>query len=189
MRQFTTNHTVYSFDELSDDAKQKAIESLSDINIDYYWYYDEYLEDIASEYGIKLVWSDLCFDLDRGSYLYMDNHDHGRTGDTSYIEDNLKFLKKAGLDLRTKNAKELIENGISLATKHYGGGDGRNYIDADYADISEEADQKLQDTIDELCDRLRSQLREDYEYRTSEEAIIDTIQANEYEFYEDGRQA
>ncbi len=189
MRKFTTEHTVYKFEELSEEAQQKAIENNYDINVDYYWYYDEILEEIASDYGVNLIWSDLCFDLDRGSYLYMDNHDHGRSGQTSDIEDAHKFLKRAGLDLRTRDARELLDNGISLATKHYGGGDGRNYIDTNYADVSDETDQKLQNTIDELCDRLRTLLRDDYEYRTSEEAIRETLIENEYEFYEDGRSA
>ena len=189
MRNFTTEHTVYNFEELTPEAQQKAIENNYEINVDYYWYYDEMLEDIAQEYGINLVWSDMCFDLDRGNYLYIDNHDHGRTGETSGIEQNITFLKRAGLDLRTKDARELLDNGITLATKHYGGGYGANYIETNYADISEKTDQMLQDTIDELCNRLLSQLRQDYEWRTSEEAIREALIENEYEFYEDGRMA
>lgn len=188
MRKFTTEHTVYSFDELSEEAKQKALENLYDINIDYYWYYDEWLEEIAEEYGIKLRWSDLCFDLDRGNYLYIDNHGHGNK-DVSYLEDDRKFLKKSGIDLRSKDAREILNSGISLDCKHYGGGDGRSIINTDGCDISGDTEDKLQEAINELCDRLLKQLRDDYEYRTSEEAIIETITANEYEFYEDGRQA
>ena len=189
MRKFTTEHTVYTFEELSEEAQQKAIENNYEINVDYYWYYDEILEEIASDYGVNLIWSDLCFDLDRGSYLYMDNHDHGRSGQTSDIEDAQKFLKRAGIDLRTRDARELLSNGLSLATKHYGGGDGANYVDTDYCDISAKTDDLLQATINELCDKLLEQLRADYEWRTSEEAIRETLIENEYEFYEDGRSA
>ena len=49
----------------------------------------------------------------------------------------------------------------------------------------------LQETKDEFLQALledyRMLLQKEYEYQTSEEAIIDTIKANEYEFTEDGK--
>ena len=38
MRTITTVKTVYSFDELGEDAQEKAIENLYDLNIDYDWW-------------------------------------------------------------------------------------------------------------------------------------------------------
>lgn len=190
MRTYTTEHTVYQFDELSEDAQAKALENLYDINVsDPYWYYDEYLEDIASKYGIALKWSDLCFELDRNTWLYLDNHDHGRKGDASHLDDPRKFLKMAGIDLRSKDARSMIDNGISLDCTHYGGGDGRNTINADGADVSGESEDRLQATIDELSDKLRTALREQYDALTAEDQIKDTIYANEYEFTADGELA
>lgn len=191
MRTFTTTHTVYQFDELTPEAQQTALENLYDINVsDPYWYYDEYLEDLASEYGIDLKWSDLCFDLHSNSWLYLDNHDHGRKSiDTSSLDDPRKFLKMAGFDLRSKDAKSMIEYGISLDCRHYGGGDGRSIINTDGTDISGESEDRLQACIDELCDKLKSELRSIYGGATSEDAIKETIYANEYEFTEDGKLA
>lgn len=190
MRTITTETTVYTFDELSEDAQQKALENLADINVDDpYWYFDEYLEEVASEYGIVLKWNDLSFDLYRNSWLYLDNHDHSRKGDVSYLDDPRKFLKMAGFDLRSKDARSMIEYGISLDCTHYGGGDGRSIINTDGTYISGESEDRLQACIDELCDKLKSELRSIYEGATSEDAIKETIYANEYEFTEDGKLA
>ncbi len=188
MRQYTIQHTVYTFDELSPEAQQKAIDDLRDINTDYDFYnYSDTYTDIASEYGICLYTSDLCFDLYRNTWLYIDNHDHARSGKTSYIDDMTKYLKKAGIDLRTKDARTLLDNGFTLDTKHYGGGDGRSFINTDYCNISDDTEQKLQETIDELCNKIEHALKKEYEYLISDEAIKETIISNEYEFYIDGK--
>ena len=189
MRKFTTEHTVYTFDELSTEAQATALDKLRDINTDYYWYYDEALEEMASEYGITLKWADLCFDLYRNEWTYLDNHDHGRTGDVSYLDNARKFLKQAGFDLRSKDSRELLDNGLGLDCKHYGGGSGRSVMDTAGADISGEAEDKLQACIDELMDKITKYLRDEESYRTSDEAVTETIYANEYEFTEQGELA
>lgn len=43
--------------------------------------------------------------------------------------------------------------------------------------------------LKELLQEYLSILSNDYDYLTSREAIVETINANEYEFYEDGRMA
>jgi len=53
---------LYSFNELIEDAKQKAINNLSDINVDYNWWKSIY-ED-AKTIGLKIT----SFDLDRNRH-------------------------------------------------------------------------------------------------------------------------
>lgn len=53
---------VYLFDELSDDAKEKAIEKLYDINVNHEWW--EFTFEDAKTVGVKIT----EFELDRGSY-------------------------------------------------------------------------------------------------------------------------
>ena len=60
---------VYPFDELSEDAKDKVIENLWDINIFHEWWEVTY-ED-AENVGIKIT----SFDIDRGSYCKGDIDD------------------------------------------------------------------------------------------------------------------
>ena len=54
-----------------------------------------------------------------------------------------------------------------------------------------ELEGKLQDIEDDflksLCEDYRILLQHQYEYLTSEEVIIETIEANEYEFTQDGK--
>ena len=45
------------------------------------------------------------------------------------------------------------------------------------------------DFLQSLCEDYRIILRNEYEYLTSEEAIIETIESNEYYFTEDGKLA
>lgn len=55
--------TVYQFNELSDDAKQKAVEKFYDINVDHDWWTSVY--DDANTCGLKIT----AFDIDRASYV------------------------------------------------------------------------------------------------------------------------
>ena len=59
MRTYTTEHTVYKFDELDESTKQAAIEKLWDINVDYEWW--EFTYEDAANIGLKIT----EFDLDR----------------------------------------------------------------------------------------------------------------------------
>lgn len=54
---------VYAFDELSDEAKDKAINKLYDINVGYEWW-DSIYED-ARNIGLEIE----SFDIDRGSFV------------------------------------------------------------------------------------------------------------------------
>ncbi len=58
----TVRTKVYKFDELSKEAQQKAIERLSDINVDYDWWQSTY-ED-AANIGLKIT----GFDLDQNRH-------------------------------------------------------------------------------------------------------------------------
>lgn len=150
MRTFTTKHTVYNFDELSEDAKQKALENLYDINVNYDWW--EFIYEDAENIGLKIT----GFDLDRNKHATgrlihelpevckAIMSEHGEITDTYQLAK--KWRNKHGYDNEEEFSKALLE---------------------EYANI----------------------LQKDYEYLTSEEAIIEAIQANEYEFYEDGRMA
>ncbi len=186
MQIITKNYNVYKFDELSEEAQDHAVEKLYDINTDHdWWLFDDAFYYFGQEdFGIEVNMRDICFDLDRGSYVYFDGHDHGRSQHEKpaiQITDSRKFLKKAGFDLR--KSKHLIDN-ISVDTSHYGGGSGKNIIDCYEATGDEEA--KMQDCLDQFTEELLSMLRSEYEGATSREAVIDTINANEYDFSEDG---
>lgn len=179
MRKFTTEHTVYDFDELSDDAKQKAIENLYDINVDYDWW-DGDLEWFNSDFfnPIGLHVEQMYFDLDRGAYIAFDNVE---------VTDEKKLLKASGYDLRRSEARHAVEYGIRIEFET-----NTNLNAGAVRAISLYDDDILNDVEDkiyEVAQECLSKLQGEYDYYTSEEAIIETIKANEYEFYEDGRLA
>lgn len=147
MRKFTIEHTVYNFDELSEEAKREALEKLYDINVDFGWW--KFVYEDAETIGLKIT----EFDIDRGGidgYLTEDMQDvckkilaeHGNTSGTYVLAE--KNLHRHGYGNEEQFTKDLLEEYLTM-------------------------------------------LRDEHEYRLSDEAIIETIEANEYEFYEDGR--
>ena len=165
-----TRITVYTFDELSDDAKQNAVENLYDLNIDYDWWESTY-ED-AKQIGCKIEGFDtgrgsncdlVCKDACRTARLILENH--GNECDTfklaeEYAKDHEKIIYDADKDE-----------------------DGEILYDADaLTDLDAEFERAL-------GEEYLSILRQEYDYQTSEEAIIETIKANEYEFTEEGKLA
>jgi len=158
----TIKTTVYKFEELSEQGKQKAIEGLSDINTMHDWY-DSTYED-AKRVGIKIR----GFDIDRGAYVQMEIDSH--------IETAQKILTNHGPTSETyKDAKQFIEDIDKLVDE----------------EENEEFCEKKEEIEDDFAKRLSedylSMLRNEYKYQSSEEAIIETIEANEYEFTEDGK--
>lgn len=144
MRTITT--TVYEFDELTDDAKQKVIENLCDINVDYDWWDTTYQD--AKEVGLNIG----GFDTYRGTI-------EGK------LTDEMQYTCKS----------IMVDHGIGTDTYKLA-----EQWQHKHGEDNEEEFTKL------LLEEYLSILRKEYEYLTSEEAIIDTIEANEYEFTKDG---
>lgn len=139
---------VYPLNELTEDARQKAIDGLADINVSYEWWDCTY-ED-AANVGIKLT----EFDIGRGNYC------HGAIDDT--VRTAEKILQEHGVSCESyKTAKAYLAS-------------------SENGDIDNEF--RLS-----ILEDYRIMLQKEYEYQTSEEAIVETIEANEYEFTEDGR--
>ena len=174
----TREYTVYKFDELSDEGKEKAIERYYDINVDHDWW--EHIFDDAERIGLKIT----SFDLDRG------RHAKGRLtqGIPAVITDILsehgpdcdtyKFAIEWKQRYRNEAARWLWE-----LRKNYP--DERNELD-DYLD-SRQYDDLEHDFLRELLEEYSCILQREYDYLTSEEAVTESFVANEYDFTEDGR--
>lgn len=164
MRIITTIKEAYKFAELTDEAKEKAVENLYDINTDFEWWESTY-ED-AKEAGLKLT----GFDIDRGSYC---------KGDfiTTALNCAELIVKNHGETCEAyQTALNFIKDRAALAVD-----DGGDFVDEDAADelVNEFKKSLLEDYL--------MMLRNEYEYKTSREAIIETIEANEYEFTKEGK--
>jgi len=175
---------VFKFDELKKDIREKVIEKMVFVNVDYEWWNNDMIYDeIAKDYGLKIIMSEICFDLDKSNFCYFETYNHGQKKDYQKgieIIDYDKFIKKAGL----KKNKRLAENDFIVDHKHYAGSVGKNYIEG--YDLSETELEKLDSCLESFIDKILSHLKKDYDYLTSEESIVETIKANEYEFLASG---
>lgn len=200
MRIETTRRELFAFNELPEDAQRRALEDLYDINTqDSFWY--EYILDDAKEIGAIMG-----IDIDQiyfsGSSPQGD--DACFTGTYSYKKGAVKAVKEyAPLDETLhKIAQDLFEvqkrnfYGLSAIVSHSGHYYHRYCTDiaVDYdspncQELSDEAESDIIDTLRDFMHWIHSSLEAEYYYLTSEEAIKDTIDANDYEFTENGKLA
>jgi hypothetical protein len=163
----TIRTKVYQFSELSEQAKQKAIEECSDYNVSYDWWESTY-ED-AEQIGLKIT----GFDIDRGRY-------YKGTIIGTHEETAKLILENHGEQCETHTtAKEFLAQLDAITEKYKDEGE-------DNWDEQSEIEEAEEDFLKSLLEDYRIILQKEYEYLTSEEAIIETIQANEYEFKADG---
>lgn len=175
MRKETITKTYYQFNELSEKAKEKAIESLYSINIDFGWW-DYIGNEELSTVGLKLD----SFDIERGSYCKLENildwysvaekikEEHGGNCETHILA--CEFLKDR--DKLVKKFEDPKKPGYVDTEKEY--------------DFDQACDWLENVFKHDLQECYLSTLRRGFEYLTSREAIEDTIEASAYEFNENG---
>lgn len=151
-------YKVYTFDELTEEAQDRAIEKQADINVDYEWW--DSIEDDAEQIGLSIIEFDTYRRTVKGKLL------------NDAIDVAEAIIRNHGEDCDTyKLAKRYIEDYEALPQDEDGWRD------------SEEIDEEFEYA---LSQEYLSMLIKDYEYLTSREAIIETIVANDYSFTEDG---
>ena len=190
MKTVTKQYEVYKFNELSEEGRENALNKLADINVDYDdWYDDDIYNEFAGDIGLHVNIKDACFDLDRGNYLYFETYNHNSKKDYIpgiYVDDSKKFCISAGLNWKSYIVRNNAEC-ISIGHLHYGGGSGRNIIGESFnCELSRDDFDKLEILLESFIEKCFLQLKDSYEYSTSRESIIDTIEANDYDFTEDG---
>ena len=165
----------YQFSELSDEAKETAINKLWDLNVDYEWWESVY-ED-AARIGLKIT----GFDIDRGNYC------KGELKDNAPEVARL-IMVEHGKDTPTyKLAVSFLADYDKLVEK-YSDGENLNVVaeDNEY-DFDQDADELEGEFERALLTEYQSILSQEYDYLTSREAIVESIEANQYDFTEDGQ--
>jgi hypothetical protein len=169
----TKTINLYQFSELSEEAKQHAIEKLSEINVDFQWY--DFTENEAKEIGLNIK----EFDLDRRCFVKGEFT-------LSACEVAQNILNNHGEECETYKTAQSFLNDWQPVFNDYMDETHPNYE-------SRESEDKLSDMesdfLQSLCEDYRIILTKEYEYLTSKEAIIETIEANEYDFNEEGNLA
>lgn len=167
----TIKINLYLFAELSEEAKQKAIEKNYSINVEHgEWWDGTYMD--AENIGLKLE----HFDLDRNRHA---------TGQftLSAAEVAANIMRDHGPDCETYKTAEAFLEEFNPVFGAY----------MDESNIKFET-REAEDELMELEEEFLKSLLEDYsiilqhesEYLMSKEAIIETFEANEYTFEEDG---
>ena len=183
----TVETTVYKYEELSDEAKEKARGWYRDC-LDYEWWDSVY--DDAKQIG-----EILGIYIDRINFCGFSSQGDGAcyTGSYSYNKGWKKLLKKyAPLD------EELVRIGTSLqmAQKHIGwtgtarittsgmySHSGSMLIDDEYC---REYWGPIKEALRDFADWIYKRLEDEWNWLTSDEVVEESITANEYEFNEDG---
>jgi hypothetical protein len=190
---------VFYFDELSDGAKEKAIQEYSDINVDHEWWdYDGKLD--LSEAEMKAVhikmrekwWEHvgnipgeypaytglfkhgaISFDIDRRSYLQFK--------DLTVMDDNIFRLWLRIPKWLWEHCSYSFNDGRENSTRIEFEHDERDFTPRE-RDIIIRSEQIFSGKVHEALVGLRRE----YEYQTGNEAITETIKINDYRFFEDG---
>lgn len=184
-------YKTFTFQELKKEAREKALEELGQINVDYDGWSDWIIKDWTRRLD-KLGY--------RNSEIYFSGFYSQGDGACFVAKvDILAWIKQHKAKARFSKLYKELENGawaeISIihnyhyyfATSTSVEYNGESELsDKAYSQL-EEISKSIEDEREKLGNKIYKELKENYEYLTSEEAIIETIEANEYRFFEDGR--
>jgi hypothetical protein len=167
----TAQINYYKFDELSDKAKERALDWWRQGALDHDWW--ESIYDDAARVGIKIT----GFDTGRSCEI---------TGEFINTPDDTaaKILAEYGdgsdsIAAEARHYQKALAEFMATAEKDEYGELSTYALEADKEDIEKEF-------LRAVLENYLVALREEVDHLQSEEAAEETIRANEYEFTEDG---
>jgi hypothetical protein len=161
---------VYSFSELSEKAKEKVLNEFFDIKTDYDWW--SYVYEDAKEIGLKIT----SFDLERN------RHAEGHFKLSSF-EVAQNILNEHGKNCDTYKTAQNFLDEINPILSEYMDENSENYESENHEQIMLDMEEEF---LNNLLEDYSIILQNEYDYLSSNEAIIETIEANDYEFDIDG---
>lgn len=187
----TIRTKIYKFDELLVDNQQNAIEALRSQYYDHNDFAEWAIDDcslfepesnvLLSLFGenynfplIKNTRENIYFDTDRNRYL--------DCSQAMEITNERQFLLWLGIDRNVEGLND-IEFRI-FSNNNYSSNAKIDFDDysSDFDDLIISAQKKFDKHIESILKRIEA----DIDYRFTDEAIIDDIKANEYEFLKNG---
>lgn len=183
---------IYSFEELSNEAKQVAIQEVRETyyedNDFAHWAVDdcalfepkhEELEELfGKDYDFPLIENtreSIYFNTDRNSFL--------DCAKAMQVTNDKQFLLWLGIDINEEEFKDISFN---IFTPNYRNSDTTiefEDFDSSFGDVVDMAVEKFNNHIQDVLKRIEA----DIDYRFTDEAIIEDIEANEWEFYKNGK--
>lgn len=183
MRQETIN--IYTYEELSPKAQERARDWWRNGGLEYEWW--EFVYDDARKVGecLGITISDIYF-----SGFGCQGNGAMFTGDWIFNPDWEKELKeyapvdeelrRIGHALHYPNHSATIRS-VGRSYYHSGG------MDINVCDDGDQIELEVTRALRDFANWIYKQLESEYEYLISDEAVADTIVANEYEFLENGK--
>lgn len=176
----TIKTKVYQFSELKEEAKNKALEHYRDINT----MQDDWDFPITEDWESKL----LALGYFGGKVLYSG---FGSQGDGACFTCEYVDLERYFKAHKIKKFKDLLahdEEGTIKITHNarYCYATSTTVEDTFYCEEADELTKLIEAEREELGNKIYKELESYYFELQEDEAVIDTIEANEYEFLEDG---
>ena len=157
----TRKYNVYKFDELDEKQKEKVMQNLYDINVNHDWW--EFTYDGAKTIGLEIK----SFDLDRN-----------------------RHCKIAFIDRPETVIEKIIAEHGNMCETHKTAASFKKLFDElneDNEDYDEKCGALIEDLQHDLEENYSKILQDEYEYQMTGPAIIETIEANDYDFTENGK--
>jgi hypothetical protein len=157
-----TEKIVYKYNELTEEAKEHAMNRLTeDFLLDEWW--ENTYED-AEQAGLEIREFDLDYRSINGKLI-------------TDAADSIKYiLENHGPDCETYKTAERFKKTLDS-------------LDESSDDYEEQKEQFEENYLYAICEDYLTMLREEYAYQTSRKVIEETIEANEWEFDEHGNLA
>lgn len=189
----TIEISLYKFDELSDEAKQNAIETErnSEFNVYLGMFNDDairQIQDAGFKGNVKLQYSlsysqgdglsFSCDYFDKLNDLFVEVLGEGKQKTIDCIINNLSFESKGN----TARYCYASRNDINLELDNYYVKSSTN-ID----NVISQVETKIKDLYIDLCNDLEKQGYNEIEYQQSDECIIENLISNDYDFTEEGK--
>ena len=196
----TIEITVYKFSELDDRAKERAMDNWRDGHLDYDWWesvYDD-ADHVATILGIELtrkgkrtpaIWFNGFYHQGSGSSF---------EGSYAYAKGAVKAIKeyapkdealhRIARDLQDVQRKNFygLRASITASNRETSICVNVENVQHIYGDASEEAEEAITEAMNDFNHWVFERLEREYEYLMSDEAIAESIEANEARFEEDG---
>jgi len=195
----TKHYTLYKFDELSDAAKEKAREWYRDGQLDYDWWDSVYetAKAAGAMLGIEIdninfsgFWSQGDGARFNGSYRFKKGWRKAILAEFG-DGDTQRELLDIGQQLHEAQARQFYK--LVAVVTYYGRYEhsgctsiGVSHDEDPYRDIGGCEDAVIQ-ALREFMDWIYNMLEDEYDWLCSDEAVDESIIANEYTFLENGK--
>ena len=175
------NVTVYSFDELSEAAQERALNAFRCSNVEFNWWEDTFgtIRTAGKLLGLEI--GDIHFD----AYLYCifdANYEYARGAAKAVRNEFPQDTKLHDVARKLQDLQKRHFYSLSCAVT-----EGRTTNRYSCFRFGEDYECDLGDIIDDFARWAQILLRDEYEWLTSDEEVKETIEANGYEFTEEGK--